>query len=354
MNKIKQSGIPDENVFCTSEDLGSKSYSGIFSDPSDYIYNAYKQISEKDANDFRAYRKKWDDSLKFEQVNFPLYILTELTFSCNYRCPQCILGDDEQRIKYSPDPLIMSFDLFKRIIDEGKANGCRSLCLNFINEPLLCKDLIERIEYAKKQGFLDIFMNTNGELLNEKNSERLIKSGLTRLMVSIDAHSEETFKKIRVGGNYEKVKENTIRLMKIREKLGYTLPLIRTSFVLQKDNQHELEEFKKYWMNVVDYVHIQIYAKPYDTAEDFRINNEQELPTETFRCDQPNNRIVIRADGTVNPCCSSYAYELPMGNVMINSVYEIWNSPQFKELRQIHFDGKYQKNEICAKCIKAF
>src|SRR3990172_6739326 len=79
---------------------------------------------------------------------------------------------------------------------------------------------------------LDILMNTNGELFTEENSIKILKSGLTRLMVSIDAHSSYTFSKIRVGGNYETVKKNTLRLIELREKMGLKLPLIRTSFVL--------------------------------------------------------------------------------------------------------------------------
>jgi len=314
---------------------------------------AYKEISEEDAKNFSEYRKNWKDSLKLQEFDFPLYMMTEQTFSCNYRCPQCILGNNEQRAKYIPSADLLSLELFKKIVDEGEEHACRSLSVHHINEPLLVPDLPERISYAHEKGFLDIHMVTNGELLDEYKARKLIKSGVTRIMISVDAHSSETFRKIRVGGNYEKVKKNIINLIKIRNSLDLKLPVIRTSFVIQKANAHEAEAFKKFWQNIVDYVHVQIYQKPYETSEDFRIQG-CEIPSEGFRCDQPYNRIVIRADGTVLPCCSFYAYELSMGNVTNSTVYDIWNSKQFKELRKLHFEGRYKENSICNKCVTAF
>jgi len=346
--------MSNKQDFHTSS-AGSSSFSKSFSDPEEYIYSVYKEQSEKEADEFQEYRKKWDASKKFEYESpFPIYILTEMTFSCNYRCPQCVLGDNSIQKELMPSSPVMSFELFKKIIDEGKENNCKSLCVNNTNEPLMVKDLPKRIEYARKQGFLDILMNTNGELFTEENSERFLKSGITRLMVSVDAHSTETFKKIRVGGNYEKVKENILRLVEIRKKLGLKLPLIRTSFVLQRDNQHEVEDFKEFWQSRVDYVHIQDYAKPYETSNDYRIDGKKSDIVENFRCDQPWNRVMIRADGAVHPCCSFYTYELEMGNMTNSSIYEIWNSDNFQNLRKLHAEGRYRDKETCKKCISSY
>jgi len=346
--------MSETSDFHTTAD-GGKSFSQKFLEPTDYIYEAIKENSQQDASDFLKYRNEWEASKKFEyEAPFPIYILTEMTFSCNYRCPQCVLGDNSIQKELMPASPKMSFELFKKIIDEAKSYNCKSLCVNNTNEPLLLDDLSERIEYARSQGFLDILMNTNGELFNDENSEKLIKSGLTRLMISVDAHSSETFKKIRVGGNYEKVKENIIKLVKIREKLGQKLPLIRSSFVLQKDNRHELDAFKEYWQKIVDYVHIQEYAKPYETAEDSRVEGYKPDITENFKCDQPWNRVMIRADGEVHPCCSFYTYELKMGNVKNSTISEIWNSENFKKLRKMHFEGRYKDNSTCAKCIGSY
>lgn len=339
--------------FFTTIGFGSKSSSKKFLDPADYIYESYKEISDEDSKNFLDYRKNWNDSLKLKIFDFPLYIMTEQTFSCNFICPQCILGNSEEKKAFDPKIPLLPINLFKKIIDEGENHKCRSLSVHHINEPLLVKDLPERISYARKHGFLDIHMITNGQLLDEKKASDLIKSGITRIMISLDAFSKETYEKIRIGGDFDKVKENIINVVKIRNELGLKLPIIRTSFVLQKDNLHEVDEFKKYWSDIVDYVHIQAYQKPYETAEDFRTKTNS-LPEGQFKCDQPFNRIVIRADGTVLPCCSFLAYELPMGNINNFSISEIWNSDEFKKMRTMHLNGNYKQNEVCKKCVENF
>ena len=43
-----------------------------------------------------------------------------------------------------------------------------TLGIHVYDEPLLVKNLAERIQYASQKGFMDIIMTTNGNLLDEK------------------------------------------------------------------------------------------------------------------------------------------------------------------------------------------
>ena len=70
-----------------------------------------------------------------------------------------------------------SFEAFKEIIDEGVTKGLKAIRLNYINEPLIRKDIIDFIKYANKKGVLDIYLSTNGSLLKEKIAKELINSG---------------------------------------------------------------------------------------------------------------------------------------------------------------------------------
>ena len=49
------------------------------------------------------------------------------------------------------------FKAFKEIIDEGVEKGLKAIRLNYINEPLIRKDIIDFIIYAKKKG-IDNFL----------------------------------------------------------------------------------------------------------------------------------------------------------------------------------------------------
>ena len=63
---------------------------------------------------------------------------------------------------------VMSMELYTKIIDEAAKYNCPSLGLHVYDEPLLVKNLAERIQYASQKGFMDIIMTTNGNLLDEK------------------------------------------------------------------------------------------------------------------------------------------------------------------------------------------
>ena len=45
--------------------------------------------------------------------------------------------------------------------------GLKAIKLNYLNQPLLRKDLERFITYAKKAGVLDVYFSSNGLLLNE-------------------------------------------------------------------------------------------------------------------------------------------------------------------------------------------
>ena len=123
------------------------------------------------------------------------------------------------------------FELYKKIIDYSYLQGTRAIKLNYVNEPLIRKDIIQFIEYAKKVGILDIYLSTNGMLLNEKMSNQLIDSGLTRIQISIDAVSEDTYQKVRPGGKLKTVISNLNNFIKLKKQKNKLIPLTRVNFV---------------------------------------------------------------------------------------------------------------------------
>ena len=146
---------------------------------------------------------------------------------------------------------IMSYELFKKIFDEGSSKGLMAIELGYNTEPLIFKKLINCIRYAKKKNIIDIRMSTNGLKLTKDISALLIKSGLTHLNVSFDAFSEETFLKTRGSKEYKKVLQNSLDFLKIRNELGHQLPLMRVSFIVTKENKHEKNSFVKFWKGKV-------------------------------------------------------------------------------------------------------
>jgi radical SAM protein with 4Fe4S-binding SPASM domain len=305
------------------------------------------KIIEKysDVKKYRLYREEWRRASTLQYIpKYPLQIDFELNYSCNFSCEMCTWSAENTAGRGKKT--WFSFEAYQEIIDEGIKNGLKAIRLNYINEPLIRKDIIKFIEYAKKVGILDIYLSTNGSLLTEKIIRELIKSGLTRLQVSIDATTKETFDKIRQGGNFDAVIKNTLNFIKIRNDLNVELPTLRVNFVKTDLNQHEYSDFIKTWSDKADCIGIQ------DLVNIMKPSKEQ-ITKKKFTCAQPFYHLTVRYDGSVLPCCTFFAGDLRIGNIYENSVEELWKSEPMRALRKTHLEGKYFENPVCRACAKS-
>ena len=91
----------------------------------------------------------------------------------------------------------------------------------------------------------------------------ILNSNITRLFVSIDG-VKKSYDDVRVPVSKRLLKKDRIKelenninnFMQLRKSMDKKLPLVRTSFVALKENYHEIEEFRKKWINIVDTVEI--------------------------------------------------------------------------------------------------
>ena len=207
--------------------------------------------------------------------------------------------------------------------------------------------------------------NTNGSPITPKRSKQILDSGLTRLRFSLDAFTDKTYKKVRVGAiDLEKVKKNIFTFLELKEKGGYKLPIVGVSFCKLKNNQHELEKFKNYWKDKVDLVSVQTFVPPTQNKKaylDFYPEDQfYDEENKNFRCNLPFQRIQIR-NHEMFPCCYSLVMgdkgtknykNFVLGNINDTSIYDAWNGSKMKELRKIQIKGKFKKNPTCATCVK--
>tara|TARA_B100001248_G_C27399322_1_gene468620 strand:- start:592 stop:1719 length:1128 start_codon:yes stop_codon:yes gene_type:complete len=325
-----------------------------------------QKLSKIIGKKFSDYRKSWDEANKFNLITkFPLFLHIELNQTCNYKCPHCIIGNPDEVEKLYNKNENLDFNDYKKIVDEGSKYNCPSLSAQGDNEPFLIKNMEEYIYYAHKKGFIDIMTNTNGSPINITRSKKILDSGLTRMRFSLDAFTDETYKKVRVGAiDLDKVKRNIFNFLDLKEKGGYKLPIVGVSFCKLKQNEHELDEFKNYWKDKVDLVTIQTFAPPTQNKSAYHefYPEDQFYDDEVvdFKCNQPFQRIHIR-NHEMFPCCYSLVMgdkgtenykNFVIGNIKNMSIYDAWNGEKMKKLRQIQLDGKFKENPTCAMCVK--
>ncbi|RZD48861.1 MAG: radical SAM protein [Thaumarchaeota archaeon] len=325
---------------------------------------------------YDEYREEWKQATNLNLVtDFPLQIDFELNYSCNFTCPMCTWNDESTEGKGKQT--WFDFEVFKEVMDDGVSKGLKSIRLNYINEPLIRKDITKFISYARKAGILDIYFSTNGSLLSDDMIRNLINSGLLRLQVSLDAITKNTYEKIRTGGDYDQVIKKVLRFLEIRNELNVKLPTLRVNFVKTDVNKDELDDFVKFWEDKADSIGIQDLVGIMDGfGKKTNQQVEETKLTGDFRCAQPFQRVTLRYNGTILPCCTFYAAEMPIGQLkseidtkfsdveniglldktiksklIIGTIQEIWKSKQMEFIRDIHKKGEFWKHPICKTCV---
>jgi len=97
-------------------------------------------------------------------------------------------------------------------------------------------------ETARTNPAMKIGLHTNGVLCDENAwAECSLAGRVSRVEVSIDAASADTYAVVRRGGNFERLLENLAFLAELRS--GGSIELLKLSFVVQQLNFHEMPDF---------------------------------------------------------------------------------------------------------------
>lgn len=304
---------------------------------------------------YAEYRCRWELARAFKVIPpFPLHVDYEMKFKCNLRCPMCLMSlAPAERARYGQADQELSPGKVLELLAEGADQGQRAMGFGGLWEPLLSPDLPEMVARARNLGLVDIMFNTNGLLLTETVGQALIEAGLTRLMISLDADTPETYAQMRVGSDFETVSANIRNFMALRKRMGSVLPLVRLSFCRTALNERELEPFLERWHEVVDFFSIQTYGR-YESAAPPDFPSERISPPPAGRCAQPSKRLLVRHNGEVMPCCDASGTSLIMGNVYQNKLSEIWRGSPIAALRETFADNNSSLTDVCRACQAKF
>lgn len=308
---------------------------------------------------WKEYRRKWEENPKNQKVErFPIHLDIESTRICNLRCKMC-----PRTVKMEAGEKLyegnMDFGLFKKIIDEGSEKGLYSIKLSYLGEPLISRDIIRMIEYAKKGGITDIAMNTNGTLLTEKMSHDLIEAGATGIFVSFDSPEKKHFEDIRVGASFDRVVSNIKNLIRIRDEMKSFFPVVRINTTIMKENEHEIPKLVEMWKPYTDVIGASVYINPQqkDSREADRRTEEQKKDdairierSKKFVCSVLYQRLFIHWDGKVGLCCTDIDASMNLGNAKDQTIESIWNGPVMKKLRELHSAGRWSDIPLCSRC----
>lgn len=302
------------------------------------------------------YISRWTG--KVRQWGLPFSLSVEPTTACNLHCPECPSG----LRSFTRPTGHLDMPLFQKIVDELSRH---LLYLNFYfqGEPFIHKELEDMIAYAVSKGIYTS-SSTNAHFLNEERAEKIVRSGLNRLIISIDGSTQEIYEQYRRGGQLKKVIEGTKNLLKARKKLRSHTPYTIFQFLIVRPNEHQIGEIralaKELGVDEVKLKTAQIYNfekghplipsnskySRYMKQEDGRYHIKNPLHNQCWKL---WHSAVITWDGRVLPCCFDKDASYEMGNIKDHTFTEIWNGKSYRDFRERLLRGR-KEIDICRNC----
>jgi sulfatase maturation enzyme AslB (radical SAM superfamily) len=276
-----------------------------------------------------------------EESEFPKVVLIDTISFCNLKCSMCSHRNMKRKAG------IMNWELYRKIIDEIAENEPNAqIWITFFGEGMILKDLPERIEYAVGKGVTNICLNSNGALFREEFAERLIRAGLRRLLVGIDSINEETYKQIRVGGDYTRTVNGVLRYKEMLDIFGEPGQDICVQFVEMDINSKEIDEFVAFWNSH----NIKCKVRPMVSWGN-KVNASNLVETEErLPCYWMMNTMSVIDTGIVPLCTSDLDSEYPQGDINVRTMKDVWNK-ELKTVRLMHREGRWSElPEMCRGC----
>ena len=298
------------------------------------------KLGEAWPSGFTKYRKDWVRLPQSKIVSeYPLLVDLELASICNLKCPMCYTITDE--FKKNVNTKTMSFDLFKRIIDEisGKTPSVR---LSLRGEATVHPKFIECIKYAKDKNIQEVSSLTNGGKLKGEFMERVLKAGIDWITISVDGVGE-TYEKIRKPIKFDQILQNIKEIHNFKIKNSLNRPVIKIQGIwpaIKEDPDTYYNTFKPY----VDLI-------AFNPLIDYLGKDHEISYLDSFTCPQQYQRLVIGADGLVMKCSNDEENREPIGNANLQTVHEIWHGKKMQEIREMQKKHQgFRKSPVCMKC----
>ena len=336
------------------------------------------QQAEEEKNRMRRYFEKPESDAHLASVaqHEPVCLYLETTNRCNLLCTTC--PRTYEQLEPEAD---MPWELFASLIDQYP--NIARVVLHGIGEPMLVKDLAQRVKYLKDRKIYVLF-NTNGTLLSKANGRALIEAGLDELRVSLDAAEAEVFQMVRGKDFSDKIVANVKNFTEMQRELNAAKPRVSLWLTGLRETVDQLPNFVRLAHSIgVREVYLQrlvFFNDPmsenslaraesalfeHTTEREEALIREAESvakelgvmfsasgavdPGESIKmqrsdspwslCRRPWSLMYITANGRVLPCCiapfSMKGYgSFTLGDATQNSLREIWNGQEYQHFRE--------------------
>ena len=296
--------------------------------------------------EYLVYRMKWNLLGKIPlKTSVPIHVDLETASICNLKCTMCPHSKKEHKMEKG----LIENELARKIIKDCVESGVTSLKLSGRGEPLLHPYLVNYVELAKSRGIIDVMFNTNGLLLAEKKTRRLVDAGLDLIIISIDGSTKETYESIRIGSSFDQVAHNIEYMLRYRKEQKKFKPMIRLQFVKMEENIREFEDFLRMWRGKADVLVGLDYSNRMGGKKQKAAKTREKLGR--AYCPHPFRRLTISFNGKALMCCVDWDNKYVVGDCRRQVIKEIWHSKAIEYGRACIKKLEHDKIVSCRDCF---
>jgi MoaA/NifB/PqqE/SkfB family radical SAM enzyme len=312
--------------------------------------------------------------LRAGAVEFPMMVVISIIYPCNFGCPNCPYTDTNSELRkfyHQHGADLLPVELWNKMADECGEYGAWMRCTGG-GEPMLHPQMVEMIEYAKRQG-ARVWLNTNGSMFgpSEQHREKLrrvIDAGIDLIEFSMDAGDPGTYAQVRPprGGLnrspeqwFGKQVSNVRAALELRKELKRTSRIV-VSIIRQEIIEGRLEEAKNFWLKDVgvdEVITRKFLSWDDNTVIDLDRSLDKhlyaDLPSERKEpCVWPFERMNVDTLGRVALCGQDISFRTSsqFPNVKEMSLKEIWQGETFNWYRRMHLSGRGAEAWPCRGC----
>jgi len=200
-------------------------------------------------------------------------------------------------------------------------------------------------------------VSTNGHFLSEENSEKIVRSGLNKLIISLDGIDQAAYASYRINGNINTVIEGIKNVAAAKQRINSSLK-VEIQFIVNRLNEHQISKVRQFAksvkvtlnlksMQIINKDDIELWLPQKERYRRYRLKDGEYVSKSSLpdRC----ARLWFTWDGKVLPCCFDKNGEHVMGDLNHDSFREIWEGPKYRIFRKSIMAGR-SMTEICRNC----
>ena len=292
--------------------------------------------------------------------HLPTFVSIEPANYCQLRCPACPVGQRAANNTHHRAQN-MSWDTYLRILTQVQATA-HTIQFYFQGEPLLNPLLPKMIARAREEGLFTV-VSTNAQALTRSMAHELVKSGLHRIIVSIDGFSEESYAAYRVGGDLHRALEGLQFLREAKAEYSSSI-CIELQVLRLRSNEHEWQWIERHYKSLGATRLVFKTAQLYDYQHghslmptDERYSRYKKGEDGIYHLARPHRRscyrlwsgCVMTTTGEVLPCCYDKAGAHAFGSLMEQNLEQVWHNKNADDFRRQVLQDSHAI-PICREC----